>query len=139
MAIGLLTSLMHPFTWLCFRYTDTEGTVLLDICTFLDPRVKSAPYLSTSEKAKVQDLVFQEMSKRCSHLELEAQPNQNQTAKSASSTSPSSSSALSAILGAGGHYSSENAVMNNDELYLFELKKYIKEPLCPMSDNPLVW
>ena len=43
------------------RYQDPEDKKLLDICTVLDPRVKSMPYLTETQRAVVHDSLHQKM------------------------------------------------------------------------------
>lgn len=40
-----------------FRYQQQEDIDLLDMCSFLDSRTKSLPYLTDSKRAKLQDKI----------------------------------------------------------------------------------
>lgn len=52
----MLTNAIHIVCLLFCRYLDK--TEILDITTFLDPRVKSMPYLTSTEREIIQDRVF---------------------------------------------------------------------------------
>jgi len=113
---------------LCFRYTSDPEHELLDKCSFLDPRVKSLPYLSIAEKSKIQDVVFCEMIKletKFSNINRAASP----------SPACSSDTVLSQLLGPAYH----NRMTSLNELVSLELANYVKAEQCSFNDSPLLW
>lgn len=107
----------------------------------LDPRVKSLPYLTSAEKAKVTDDMFRLMSEKVErdNVIIQAQDNSS-TSRPTNTNSEASTSTLASLL--GSQYGAETGGDDNrdrDELLMFELKNYIKEHPCGMSDNPLTW
>lgn len=120
-----------------FRYQLEDDMNLLDACSFLDPRTKSLPYLSDSEKAKIQDQVFSmllESTAGDSATESHTEPS-TQFVDSEPSTSASTRNLLDDMF----PVDVAPATVNIDQVLNDELKAYVNEPRCPMADSPLLW
>lgn len=109
---------------------------LLDICTYMDPRVKTAPYLTADSRAKVRDDIARELVALNEQSAASAVQSQPQSNNDACSLPSPSTSVLSSLLG-------DSYVLNNslsiDESVEGELSRYSREATCPMESSPLSW
>jgi hypothetical protein len=82
----------------------------------------------------LQDVVFNKLSVM--------RPPGNDVVEPVNVGTPSSkSNALSSLLGASYDSQSDGVATHNqeEELINFELRKYVREPLCSMECSPLLW
>lgn len=103
----------------------------MDICSFLDPRVKSTHYLTQVEKAQLQDRVFQLMA----DMDRESHDTDDDVLEVVGETNPCP---LDELIGA--QYSSPSAAdsdVDNDKM--LELRAYMKEPIVNMNVCPMTW
>lgn len=108
-----------------------ENTDFLDLCSMLDPRVKSLPYLDSTKKAKISDDVLRLMSTMCTDT---AEP------ISASITEGcNASTTLASLLGERYVERVRPGTSDNDNMLMLELNNYLKEVPCNMGESPLSW
>ena len=116
------------------RYLD--GKQFLDICSFVDPRVKGTRLLDSEEKAALHDEIYRKLSaivEKQSTSTSTALANENDN--TVSDTKPSS---LSSLL--GDQYDEMAGSSTKDEsLIWLEIKNYIREKPCPLNSSPLIW
>lgn len=129
--IVLAHFLINFIPFMLSRYLDNQK--FLDICTFLDPRVKSLPYLTTAKQKEIHSAVLDEMSKLNPSNLLESKPAKESADRSGSYNHP-----LSTLLGSAYDESSSNSSKSSVENSL-ELEQYLKDRACVMSGNPLKW
>lgn len=126
-----------------YRYLhDTE---VLDTCSFLDPRVKSLPYLSQEERSIVKDLVIDRCAGAAGRF---AGPAQSVPAVEVqlpvAAVEVISSAPLTGLLGAMFSQPANPDPVRNAEraahdLVVDEVRRYLNTTLCSMSDSPLLW
>lgn len=103
------------------------------MCSFMDPRVKVTPYLSAAEKASLHDRVIRTLHNTNSNRAQGSVGNSSDISK----PSPVKSGALASLL--GDEYSTTAVTVEDEELYMFEVRNYLKESSCSMTDSPLEW
>lgn len=132
--MSLLVSIIYLS--FCCRYIDVADT--LDMCTFLDPRVKSMPYLPREERQIIHDMVIDKCMK-------DAQTSVTSVTDSAatSTSQTASNNALSGLLCDMFH--SDNAIVIPEsqsdirDVIALELKQYLAVTLESMDKCPLAW
>ena len=123
------------FIFLFCRYQ--EGKEFLDVCTYLDPRVKSTPYLTSSGKAALHDEVFRRVVK--ANIDKCGDSSAGTVVTNVDSrTSSTSSCVLESLLGSS-YTTDDTCATSREDSVLLEIKSYLKEAACPMSESPLVW
>lgn len=122
-----------PFT---FRYKKYD-TDLLDICSFVDPRVKSLAHLSSERRLAVQQMVLTAIKVDEQHSgELSASAQLNPTPTSGGSTSRTS--VLSSLLGSFSEQANCDSQSPSDQAEI-QLRSYIHDTPCAMDGVPLDW
>lgn len=120
------------------RYKDDDDD-LLNICTFLDPRVKTLPYLEKPAIMRVHERVSHLMFGLCGTSHEEPC-----SSHSSSSVVGNSESVLDSLLGdlyshsAGDAGDGANTAALQDSIDN-ELQQYKRQPLSPMSHCPISW
>ena len=123
-------------TGIVCRYN--EGHDILDICSYLDPRVKATPYLTASQRAKVHDAIFAKLS---AHTDISTAANASSRAAAETDVNITSKhrSALSDLLGDSYASGCSSSQSGHEETITFEVQRYFSEPSCAMTDSPLHW
>lgn len=106
----------------------------LDMCSLLDPRVKSTPYLTDVEKAVVHDSIFNKII-----ADSKAQVTHTDTSSAATTETLAKTTLLSNLLGDEYATVSTSASTSMETVLNFELKRYVSEKPCSMSECPLLW
>lgn len=115
----------------CCRYNDPGVKEFLDICSFLDPRVKSLVYLSAVQCAKVKDDVIRMIVSKSS-----------EDISSYKSNSAVDSQTQSCLLGSilGDDYSqATSSDFDFERMIQLEVNQYCKDGTCSMDSSPLLW
>lgn len=122
-----------------YRYTtDTE---ILDICSFLDPRVKSLPYISPEERQIIHDCVIDicvGAADRPTRPHDETGGNKFPGPKDVVCAAANNS--LAGLL--SGMFDDDQSEYVEDTVkdkVSKEISRYLKEIKCEMQQNPLVW
>lgn len=124
------------------RYT--EDDLLLDLCTFLDPRVKTAPYLDSDRQEALRSRVLRCMQ-TLSRSHTSSKPTATQAATDRDSstdqaTNNKSDSTLGGLLGDMFPCPSTSTSTNDDqEREESEIRQYKNDSLCSMDASPLSW
>ena len=121
-----------------------EDPEVLDLCTFLDPRVKAMPYMSLQEKEVLRDLILDLCVKDASSSVSTPliEPDTMDTAASTKSSGESHqplAGLLSGMYSSAQQDTSASATASIVEIVSFELRRYMQQPSCNMSVCPLTW
>ena len=125
------------------RYMEPDTIKLLDLCTFLDPRFKSTPYLDVQQRSALKDRVFRAMAEYSGEDEESSDHHQSQPQDKPDSAD---SCCLSQLL--GGQYQHRGAEAgatgsassnSKEESVSYELNSYINETPCILSASHLEW
>lgn len=122
------------------RYVADTDTELLDITTFLDPRVKSLPYLSEIEREMVHDRVLDDCVKMNTSTESDVNID-SETENLSTEISVCSKQGLSSLL---SMYDCNAEAVNSQSSDLKmkvtgEINLYKIAPSADMNSCPLAW
>ena len=109
----------------------------MDTCTYLDPRVKSLPYLSDTEKQIIHDKVYDICVKSASAL---SEPQTSPVTSLTRPTTREKSSGLGFLLkGMYGESCNKQCQSSVSSEIAEEMKRYSKAPSLDMEADPLQW
>ena len=117
---------------------------MLDLCTFLDPRVKAMPCVSLQERKALRDLILDLCVKdalssvSASLIEQDTMDNTAST-KSARDTRQPLAGLLGGMYSSAQQDTSASATDSIVEIVSFELLRYMQQPSCNMSVCSLTW
>ena len=135
--------------WIYCRYVGLADT--LDEAAFLDPRVKSTPYLSSTEQARLHDRIYRLLiatsnkdDSADSDVELEITPPQSENPVPVYDTdrirgNQSQSSLLGSLLGDMYTQPASSSSCEQEQEAMSELRRYRAQTSCPMDCSPLAW
>jgi hypothetical protein len=118
-----------------------EDSEFLDECTFMDPRVKSTPYLTSIQRAALLDRVARKM---CDIQNDNLNPEDaNIVSNSCSETNVPPKACLESLLGSMFEETSasphKETTQRVEENVNWELRQYTSYSGCKMSECPLKW
>lgn len=108
----------------------------MDVCTFLDPRVKALPYLSPAEREIIIDKVLDYCINDAATLNKEI------VAEKRTTDSIKNSKPLTSLLSSMYDESAERHVScdtNYRDIVTLEIKQYLSTSSCDMGSCPLKW
>lgn len=118
-----------------FVYRYIEEAPMLDECTMVDPRFKSTPYLSTEERAALQDRIIQKM---ISIKETIANTPTSNDDNNCEGNKLKNASGLGQVLG-DLFVDSAMRSFSLEETVTWELRQYMQENLCEINESPFTW
>lgn len=115
-----------------FRYQTDQEIKLLDVCSFLDPRTKSLPYLSATERAAVQDNVYVIISN-------DTNTEEQGVVGDAFSENSGSSSSVGLLESMFQDVDPGPNTISTEQSIKREIISYTLEQRCSMQGSPLDW
>ena len=113
--------------------------MLLDICTMLDPRVKLTPYLNEPNKGRLHDEVCRRMDNyNYNNSPPQAAQDQDSHTDIGDIAIEKPKHGLASLLGES-YEGSVRRLLCKDQMIKAELRAYLADAPCNMSESPLQW
>lgn len=124
------------------RYQLPTEIKLMNVCSFLDPRTKSLPYLSELERAVVRDDIHAIMDAFIPESKVTLRPSaesDHNVGADEDSSSPAKSQSLLFDMFDDDKDGMDDGECSKDQIIKQELNCYMSDKRCDMNSSPLAW